>query len=286
MSHLLLFYDTKEKDLARDLGDFIAEHDVEIKMIPRSPESGLTLDQKEQIHIENASGVVVLVTPGSKRDGKDFPSPSVNHEMGQVKQRFKDAPASIIYLVENGCGMPAVDQTCYIPFNRSDMRSVVEALTHLVRNLKASGAIGRPKIIPQETPGVNIEELAAKLAPRLTEVCVELSAYPNGWMSYVDFQAYLLGTHQRDQQKVNFTMRDLQTMGLVTFTPAQPPSNFAFWRLTNIGWEVARIEQRKRDEERQKLLQERVGSFFSMLEPRKEQLELGVPKERPTKRPA
>jgi hypothetical protein len=168
MSHQLLFYDTKEKDLARDLSDFISELGVEIKMMPRSPEGGMTLDQKERTLIAGASGVVVLVTPGSTRDGREFASPSVNHEMGQARERFKETPAAIIYLVEDGCTIPTVDQTCYIPFNRNNMRSVVDALTHLIRNLKASGAIGRPSIPPRETPGVNVQELAANLDAGLT----------------------------------------------------------------------------------------------------------------------
>lgn len=55
MGYMLLLYDTNEKDLARDIKEFLNEIGVEdIKMIPMEADRGLTLQGKEAHYIESA----------------------------------------------------------------------------------------------------------------------------------------------------------------------------------------------------------------------------------------
>ena len=61
MSNLLLLYDTTEKDLARDFKDLLDELNVgSIAMIPSSPDKGLTLEDKEEYYLKDASGIILL----------------------------------------------------------------------------------------------------------------------------------------------------------------------------------------------------------------------------------
>ncbi len=104
MTNLLLLYDLTEKDLARDIKDFLEELNVgSIKMIALSADKGLTLEDKKRHYFEEADGALFIITPGSERLWSVYPSPSVSHEMGQAKQKFKEKPASVIYLVDNKC---------------------------------------------------------------------------------------------------------------------------------------------------------------------------------------
>lgn len=82
MGNLLLLYDTIEKDLARDFKDLLTELNMEINMIPLSPNLGKTLQSKEGHYFDSVDGAIFLITPGSERMGKLFPSPSVADEMG------------------------------------------------------------------------------------------------------------------------------------------------------------------------------------------------------------
>ncbi len=125
MSKILLLYDTTEEDLVRDFKDLLDELNLSTSMIPLSPDMGLTLEDKEEYYLKDASGIIFIITPGSERLGSMYPSPSVTHEMGQVKEKFKEKPSNVIYLVDNKCNLPAIDQKSYNLFNRNDMRSVI-----------------------------------------------------------------------------------------------------------------------------------------------------------------
>src|SRR5215510_12142298 len=105
MGRLLLLHDLDDRDFARDLADLLTELDVSVDMIARSRDGGTTLQGKEERYFENIDGALFLITPGSERHGKKYPSPSVADEMGRAKQRFKDEPGRVIYLVESDCNI-------------------------------------------------------------------------------------------------------------------------------------------------------------------------------------
>ena len=137
MANLLLLYDTKERDLARDFKDLLEEFNIgSITMIPLCSDRGFTLEEKERHYFDTADGAIFVITPGSERLGSLYPSPSVTHEMGQAKQKFQKKPECVIYLVDELCNLPAIDQKTYIGFKRDDMRSIITTLTQLIKNLK------------------------------------------------------------------------------------------------------------------------------------------------------
>jgi len=144
VAKILLLYDTQEDDLARDVGDLVTQLGCEIVMIPKSADRGKTRQAKEDAYFSAAAGAIFLITPGSMRDQKLFPSPSVADEMGRAREFFKTTPEKITYLVQKGCQIQSVDQRCYISFERENMRSVLSAITSLIRNLKTAGLLGKP----------------------------------------------------------------------------------------------------------------------------------------------
>lgn len=246
MSNILFLYDTQEKDLARDFEDLLMELDINIKMIPRSPNLEKTLQSKEEAHFDSADGVIFLITPGSNRYGKSFPSPSVADEMGQAKQKFRSKPHKSIYLVDSRCNIQAVDQKPYIQFDRNNIRSIVETITLLIRNLKQSGLFVRKKIEPRETPGINIAKYSAAIDKMLKKILFDLSDQSNGFIRIAEFDNLLKTKYKMNNRNINFTKKDLQTKGLVAYY-----QNYAGWQLTNIGFELVRYEmEKKRDKHR------------------------------------
>ena len=254
---ILLLYDTKEKDLARDFQDLLEAFDLEVVMIPRLPDLGKTLQAKEEKYFGEADGAVFLITPGSERDGVQFPSPSVADEMGQAKQRFGVTRDRVVYLVERQCRIQAVDQTSYLSFDRSNMRSVLECVAGLVRNLKASGLlmIGDRRVEPRETPSIDIAEVAKATPELLGRICVELSKLRNGVALDGDFTKLLTEKFALSMQDANFATRDIRLSGLVNYMTAQPPANFGFFALTPIGWELVRYEKKRQGPGLLRLLQ-------------------------------
>ncbi len=147
MTKLLLLYDLKEKDLARDVSELLKEMGIdEIFMIPLSPNLGLSLVEKEGHYIKSCDGAIFIVTPGAARSGQDYPSPSVSVEIGQINERFKTQPERIIYLWEEGCAPPTIHQKAFINFNRSNIRSIIEAITILYKDLKIAGLLTNSKL--------------------------------------------------------------------------------------------------------------------------------------------
>jgi len=248
MEPILLCYDIKEKDLARDIKDFLYEIGVENTiMIPLEADRGLTLQDKEKKYIDSARGIIFLLTPGAARFEKYFPSPSVTEEMGQAKQKFRKAPERIIYLKDVNCHIQAIDQRCYIPFERNDIRSVIECLTSLVKNLKDSGLFLKKEIEPKETPGINIPGLANSIDEKLKEICFDLSGKPNGAMKDNELNQHLKNIYGMNDRDINFVKRDLQLNGLATMIESEPPFQTLWWVLTNVGWEVVRFEIEKQE---------------------------------------
>jgi hypothetical protein len=249
MDNLLLLYDTREKDLARDFKDLLTELDLDICMIPLSPDLGKTLQAKEAHYFDSVDGVIFLITPGAERKGTLFPSPSVADEMGQAKQKFKQRPEKVVYLVDRKCNVQAVDQKSYIQFDRGDMRSVLESITLLLRNLKSSGGLRTSKVVERrETPGVEIDNYAQTIDSELKEICIDLSDLPNGFVGLLDFDHMLKNKYKKGIRDINFIKRDLQTKGLVTYHQPKPPNFYGGWQLSNIGFELVRYEIKKTNE--------------------------------------
>jgi hypothetical protein len=255
MSTILLLYDTTEKDLARDFRDLLAEFDLSVETIPLSSDLGKTLQSKEEHYLERADGFIFLVTPGSERMGKLFRSPSVADEMGQVKQKFKGTPEKVIYLVDKNCNIQAIDQKAYISFDRRDIRTVLEAITLLIRNLKHSGLFKKKEIEQRETPGIDIAEYSKSINPTLKKICYDLSDMPNGFISVIDFDKLLKNNYGMDDRNINFTKGDLQKVGLIFYISPnleKMPYFYGGWRLSNLGFELVRFEiEKSREEENQ-----------------------------------
>jgi hypothetical protein len=242
MSKILLLYDTKEKDLGRDLSDFMGELGIEIRMIPDEPNLGKTLQDKETHYFKGVEGAVFLITPGSVRDGHAFPSPSVAHEMGQAGKQFEGWPERLIFLVDKDCKVPSIDQHAHISFDRKDVRSVVSALTQLVRDLKAAKLTGQTEIVEREVPGVDIKAVANETDDGLKNICIEMSNHPGGILGYSEFREILKTKFGLSEQEINFAQRDLQTHGLVDFDSTSGRNQIPFFALTSVGWELVRYE--------------------------------------------
>lgn len=245
MGNILLLYDTTEKDLARDFKELLAELDLAAMMIPLSADIGKTLQAKEEHYFDSVEGIVFLITPGSERMGKLFPSPSVADEMGQAKQKFKSVPEKVIYLVDKTCTIQAVDQKSYIQFNRQDIRSILEAITLLIKNLKQAGLLRKKNIEHREIPGVNIKVYSESINSNLKEICFDLSDQLNGSISFSDFDNLLKSKHRMNNRDVNFAKRDLLTKGLVNYYPPKLPSYSGGWCLSSLGFELVRCELTK-----------------------------------------
>jgi hypothetical protein len=245
MAAWLLLYDTKEKDLARDLRELVREIGLDLIMIPYAPDRG-TLESKEQHYMENAAGLVFFITAGSERDGKKYASPSVTDEMGRAKQIFKDKRDKVIYLKEEDCNVQAVDQQTYIPFDRGDIRSVLEALAQLVRDLRAAGALP-PAGAP---PKLDMASFSARTSANAKEICSELSRHTNGWMYDDDLRIFMTQTLGLAEQDMTFVKHDIRQLQLVSLIKGSVGTR-AMWILTPLGIELAKYERRKRDEGRE-----------------------------------
>ena len=160
--------------------------------------------------------------------------------MGRAKALYKNRPQAIVYMVQRGCSIQAVDQRGYNAFDPADMRSVVQAIAQLVRDLRAAGALG-PLVpdVPAPKPP-SIEAIAANVPSALKEICWRLSEQPVGSMDNARFGHVLRYEMNMTQQEANFASRDVRAYGLVTFT------NFGTWMLTQLGWDLVRFESTTR----------------------------------------
>jgi hypothetical protein len=61
MRTILLFYDTRENDLAKDFRELFDELGVELTMIARSPSMGKTLQGKEHAYFESSTAAMFLL---------------------------------------------------------------------------------------------------------------------------------------------------------------------------------------------------------------------------------
>jgi len=267
MASILLLYDTKQKDLARDFNDLLEEFNLgSIIMIPLSPDKGLTLEKKEEQYFESADGAIFIITPGSERFGMLYPSPSVAHEMGQAKQKFKMKPESVIYLVDENCNQPAIDQKSYIAFNPTNIRSTLSALTQLVKNLKVAGLF-RTTPIPAQTatlPKINIPELAKNMGAQKVSVLFNISNKLDGAISDSDLTKLLGTEYSMSVQDINFIKRDLKSFGVVIQNITSTPYYSNYWWLNNLGWDIVRYEaerKKKSDQDSMEALLKMLGGL-------------------------
>lgn len=250
MANILLLYDTKEKDLARDFKDLLEEFNIgSIIMIPLSSDRGFTLEEKERHYFDSAEGALFIITPGSERLGSFYPSPSVTHEMGQAKQRFQKKPECVIYLVDESCNLPAIDQKTYVGFNRNDIRSVIAALTQLIKNLK-SASLFRTTPIPtqtkQSTQKFDLNAFSISLGDQIRSVLFDMSNGPNGYISDADLTTLLSQKYNLNVQDTNFLKRDLESFKVVIHSITDKPFFMNSWWLSDLGWEIVRIEVEKK----------------------------------------
>jgi len=239
---LLLLYDTDDKDFARDVFDFIEGLDVEVVMIPRAPDGGVTLQGKEEAFFDGVDAAVFLITPGSERHGKKMPSPSVADEMGQAKVKFKNEPWRVIYLADSECTIQAVDQRAYIGFERTNHRSMVEAMTRLVAALKDAGVLaGQLPSSPSAPPQIDVGAVVSSLSGEHVALLLHLSRQPSGQMFFHDF-VKAASQHLLSGTDGNLTVRDLLGRGLVAFGQGIPNiGGTATAYLTSVGWEAVRV---------------------------------------------
>jgi len=248
MGNILLLYDSKEKDLVRDIYDLLKELNIDgISMISVSPDRGLSLEDKEGHYFDSAAGAIFVITPGSERFGSFFPSPSVSHEMGQAKQKFQKKPESVIYLVDQNCNLPAIDQQVYITFNRGDIRSVISAITQLIKDLKMAGLFRTapiPTEVKTQSPKINIKEFSENIDEKKKQVLISISNIKNGSVSDFDFDKLLIADHNMKTQDMNFLKRDLLSLNVITQQWFQGLGTY--WNLTDLGWEIIRLELEKK----------------------------------------
>lgn len=255
MVKLLLLYDTLEKDLARDFKDLLEEINIgSITMIPVSPDKGLTLEQKEKHYFDSADGFIFIITPGCERLGSLFPSPSVTHEMGQAKNKFQKSPGKVNYLVEDNCKLPAIDQKAYIYFKRNDIRTVLTALTQLIRNLKDS-ALFRTTPIPTQiaTPPkeFNVEAFEKRLNDQIKRVLYDVSNFPNGYISDINLTVHLQQKYKFAMRSINLIKRDIETLRVMNHYITDKPPYSNSWFLNDLGWAVVKqMIKKKKDEEK------------------------------------
>ncbi len=255
MAHILMLYDSKDKDLARDFKELLDELNVgPILLVAQEVDGGLTLEAKEKKCFDGAIGAIFIITPGSERLGKLYPSPSVSHEMGQAKQKFTAKLESVIYLVDKTCVLPAIDQQVRIIFDRTDMRSIVAAVAQLIRDLKAASLL-RTAPIPEKIaakPQVSLEQFTARISDLMKKVLLDLSNLQNGYVEDAAFNKLLAQNHGLAMQAINLLKRDLQTLNLIIHSVTAQPYYFNGWFISDFGWDIVRLEVEQKRESAQR----------------------------------
>lgn len=195
---ILLLHDSKESDLARDVEDFLQALNFEVKLIMFEADRGKSLEGKEHYYYDNADIALFLVTPGSIRDGKNYPSPSVTAEIAIAKEKFKDIPERVIFLTEQGCNHATIDQITRTEFNRSNMRSVTQALTKVIKGLKAI------KSVNSDFTLVTVENKKKAEKKRVIEVV----------RAYEDFQSWMREKKKEIVNKFEYALNDFSSRGM------------------------------------------------------------------------
>lgn len=241
MPKLLLLYDTKENDLARDFRDLLQELSIDVDMIPLSADNGRTLAEKERDYFQSAGGALFLLTPGATRDEMQYPSPSLSHEMGLAEEHFRANRERVMYLRDAECQIQTVDQRVFTSFSRKDIRSVLAAVTSLVRNLKPAGFICQNALVAANVVTVPIqsaEEIYRSLVPFQIQVIIDVSHRPNGTISDSDL-AKLIISKNKNMQDVNIFKRHSMAAQILKCNMLNN------WVLSEIGWAIVEWERQK-----------------------------------------
>lgn len=248
MSNILLLYDTQEEDLARNYKDYLAELDIKVRMIPLSSDKGKTLQDKEEHYFDSAAGAIFLLTP---RTG-NAPSSSVAHEMGQAKQKFKNTPEKVIYLKDNNCTVPTIDQKPYISFDRGDIRSNIKANTSLLKNLKQAEWFGKKQVEQKETQ-IDIAKLSESVDGVLKKICVYIGSKPKGVIAESEFDALLKTKYYLNPLDINLTRKKLENKRLLiccSFIQSDSHKLTSGFQLTEVGWKLVEYEKELEDKKR------------------------------------
>ncbi|MBI5739990.1 MAG: hypothetical protein HZA16_04640 [Nitrospirae bacterium] len=242
MNNILLLYDTQEEDLARDVKDFLNELEVIIEMIPLAPNRGNTLQDKEKYFFDSADGAIFLVTPRTESS----PSSSVSLEMGLAK---KFIPEKVIYLVEKNCNVATIDQKPHIKFDRNNIRSIIKAITVLIKDLKLAGWFGNKKK-EQKIPAIDIAKYAESIDEILRKICFDLSAEPDFFITHTEFKNLLKSKYNMSEQDINFVKIDLTEKGLAQYYRPSLQNIDGGYQLINIGRKLARHEKEQQEKKR------------------------------------
>ena len=230
MKKLLLLYDTKESDFAKDVKDFLGEINIPVYMIPISPDKGMSLEEKENHYYNECSGALFLLTPGSDRDGKKYPSPSVNQEIGLAKQKYDKE--KIFYLRDPECSLSAIDQKAYIPYHVNDKRKPIQALTLLLKNLKDGGFLNAEFDVKEQK--LDEEKLFKDLSNNEKNALIILSKEVDGIIGDSKL-IQRLEDLDLNVQKSNLIKKSIERKGLVS---SLWQWNTNYWTLTDLGWKI------------------------------------------------
>ena len=143
-----------------------------------------------------------------------------------MKAKFKGKTRNVIYLVDDKCNLPAIDQKSYILFNRNSMRSVIECITSLVKNLKDAG-LYRTTPISRGTKGhtkkIDIQKLIQKIGNQIVNVLFDISNRLDGNISEKDLNNILETKYILDTRQINFIKKDMEEYSLVSHKKAEAP---------------------------------------------------------------
>jgi len=234
--NLVVLYDTDEAELTGDVVAFLRALDLKVETVVKTSNRGKTLHVKEQDVLDKADVWVFILTPGSSRHGQEgFPSQSVCDEMGRAKERFKNQPERVIYLVDSKCNPQAVDQLAYISFDRDNPRTIIQALTQLVLELRELGGL---KI--SETPQVpDVKTVAERTPANIKNALAHIAGLPNASISLADLNTYTLKA-AGNQTEANILKQKLTRYGWIRHIP----NTWAFV-LSQWGCDVVEYERGK-----------------------------------------
>jgi hypothetical protein len=236
---VLLLHDHGARELARDLAELLGALQLPTRRIEVSADKGLTLDGKELEYLSSANAVIFLLTPGSERSGALYPSPSVSHEMGQVKQLFKNERArKVIYVVDSRCSLPAIDQKARREFTAGDTGSVIRMCQGVVQDLVAGGILrlGSGSQATARVAQPDDERIWKRLPDTLLALVMKVSEADNQLMSMDSYKHWARWDVKLDASHVNLALQDVQRWGLAQV------GQLSFISLTSLGWAVVRRE--------------------------------------------
>ncbi len=171
------------------------------------------------------------------RDAEGTISDSVIHELGQATNKFETTPEKVIVLAEESCKFPAVEQRPRNTFVKTDMGSVVRALTLLIEELRYAGLLSQER---QDNTGskssIGLDEVSKTKG--LIEAVIFMSQHNDAAVSGDEFDGWLLRTLTLDTPDINFLKADLRKYDLARF--GYGSFGESYWKLLSSGLDLAR----------------------------------------------